>query len=75
LSKIIEVKRFILCQRCLYIFEEWSIGSRFHDIVCPNCHKIIWLTYAFKDEYEANEKKEKLLKRREGKATKEDETD
>jgi hypothetical protein len=75
LSKIIEVKRYILCGRCLHIFEAWSVGSRFHDMVCPSCQKIIWLTLAFKTEFDANEKRNAIIKRREGKIAKEDDTD
>jgi hypothetical protein len=65
--KIIEVSHFVVCNRCLYIFEEISKGSRFYDIKCPNCHEMIWLTLVFDSNIEAIKKKEEILKKRESK--------
>lgn len=75
MQKFKEVMRFILCPYCLHIFDKWSVGLRFHDEVCPCCHKIIWLTYAFKNEFEAIERREKIEKKRAGKAVKGDDLD
>lgn len=63
-KKFKEVKKFILCQRCLFIFEKISERLRFYDIECPQCHKIIYLMYAFPNLLEAEEQKEKIQKKR-----------